>query len=303
MASFADSIPGTNIAPTQAFSPEEYLGTLYQYVIPETRSSKGEVNWGRLICTWREKKPDGTLLDHTYAACIDGRNHSWYLDDRPRKIFAKCVAQLFVRPFFTVAKTICFIIKFPLVGELKAYHSKEQSGRETALKIGRATANILLTPIFGVILTIMTLAVIILGVASPTSLYEGRKWIGRIEQLSNWGKTFEMADDRWLYRYRQHKIPTTLAPCFQEHPLEDLACYAGKGSYKNTDYTGMDAVERQLANFARGAIRAKRRGADRFEKRLKPDDVPYESPILKSLYANLPPTPPQEQEIDADAGN
>ena len=164
--------------------PEEpsssYVSQLQQYILPEYLSSTGELNWGRLICTWHEKKDSNQIVTHTYAACIDGKEAGIYLDCLPGKIFVKCLVHLFARPLFTLVKTIYQLSLYPIFQEIaKAYHSI-QSKHEKFKQVFKAFADLLLTPVYGVILTVATIGVLIFGLFSIENLYEGRKLLGKI---------------------------------------------------------------------------------------------------------------------------
>jgi hypothetical protein len=258
------------------------------YTVVEEFSSTGEGTWGRLNCTWVEKR-DGKLLVHNYAACIDGENRDVFIDDTPSKIFAKCVTQLFVRPLFTLAKTVYALSFIPIFCEIKKYSLSKQSGSDTLKNVGKALADIVLTPIFGTILTITTLAAIFFGIISISSMYESRKILGRIEQLSNWGK--------------KRIMPATLAPCFQPKSLEEVKKY-GIIEFNDTDYTEMNEIQRALANFARAHIKHERigdnpcvalffnktcqdlfRGFNLFSCSRITEGDKYESPILSEIPA------------------
>ena len=246
--------------------PNAYLSRLQEHIIPEILSTKGELNWGRLICTWREKQESGEIITHTYAACIDGKEGDIYLDCRPRKIFAKCLAHLFMRPFFTLIKTAYHISLYPLFKELtKAYHST-QPKEEKIKNIFKALTDIVLTPLYGLALTVATLGVLFFGIIDTEHLYEGRKILGKIEQLSN----RDQAHTSW-----------TLAECFQPYPLEILEYYGQKNFSHDTLYQELDPIDRQLANLARAHIRHKKRVFDLFScSKLKPHTL-YQSPILE----------------------
>lgn len=245
-----------------------YTDQLQQHILPEELSPSGELNWGRLICTWHEKKEDHQIITHTYAACIDGKDGGIYLDCRPRKIFAKCLVHLFTRPIFTIIKTAYHLSLYPIFNEIvKSYHSNLPK-QEKFKNLVKASADILLTPLYGVALTVCTLAVLIVGTFNPQNLYEGRKILGKIEQASNWGQIHTF----W-----------TLAKCFQPTPLENLNYYGQRDFSHDTVYQDQtdNSLDRQLTNFARAHIVHKRKVFDLFAcKKLSPDTL-YQSPILE----------------------
>jgi hypothetical protein len=240
------------------------LTGLQPYIAAEVVSESGETCWGRLLCEWHEKKGDGQVLTHTYAAVIDGQDGGIYFDCSPAKIFAKCVVQLFVRPLFTLAKTIYYLSLYPIFAEVGKYYQRDQSFQEMKVNIIRASLDIVRTPLYGAILIIASVAVIITGMANPYRLYEGRKFLGQIEQAANWGEIHTFL---------------TLADCFQPFPLEMLEWYASKDR-EDTDYGNLTLVERGLCNFARACIRRKRRRFDFFSCQKISPTIPYTSPIL-----------------------
>lgn len=265
------------IPTTQIALPEEsssYIFELQQYILPETPlSPAGELNWGRLICTWHEKRQKNHVVTHTYAACIDGKEGGIYLDCSPRVIFTKCVGHLFARPLFTIVKTIYQLSLYPIFNEIaKAYHSV-QSKHEKIKNIFKSITDILLTPIYGVILTVATVAVLIIGPFAPGNFYEGRKFLGKIEQASNWG---------------QIHTSWTLAKCFQPLPLDVLEVYAERDFSHDTAYQQEGSeekilIERQLANFARARIRHKKKNLDVLSCSKLPPAAVYQSPVMKKM--------------------
>lgn len=267
------SFSSENIMPAEDASD---LAALHPYILPETLSDNGETCWGRLLCQWHEKKSDGNIQTHRYAALIDGRDGGIYFDCRPGKIFAKCVLQLFVRPLFTLIKTIYHISLYPIFSEMMKSCQNDSSLQERNEKIYRAALDIVRTPLYGFILTITTVAVLIIGTISPLRLYEGRKLLGQIEQAANWGEIH---------------TPWTLADCFQPFPLEVLEIYARKKDRPDTSYENLTSVEKSLANFARACIRARRRRFDIFSCAKLNSNATYNSPILM-IYDEIPASSP-----------
>lgn len=254
----------------QREDPSSYLTHLKQYILPESLSPEGELNWGRLIGTWHEKKSGNQPLIHTYAFCIDGKEGGIYMDCRPGKIFVKCLVHLFARPLHTLIKTIYQISLYPIFFEIaKIYRSKQTENMTNPFK---ACADIILTPLYGIILTVVTVAVLISGIFASENLYEGRKLLGKIEQASNWGK--------------QHTF-WTLAKCFQPYSLEILKHYEVR-KFSDTIYLekGMQEkilLERSLSNYTRAKILFKKRCFDPFScSKLKASSA-YQSPIILEM--------------------
>lgn len=243
----------------------DYITQLQEHILPEYVSTGGELNWGRLICTWHQKRGD-EIVTHTYAACVDAYEGSIYVDCRPLKIFAKCVAHLFARPLHALIKTVYSLSLYPIFRQIVKFNQSPLAKEEKIKNLFKAAADIVMTPVYGVILTVATVAVLIMGLFSPENLYEGRKLLGKIELASNWGD----GHSAW-----------TLTECFQPYPLEILGQYGYLEFEKDTVYPDGSPLEKQLANFARAHIRHKHKAFDYFEcRKLKKDDV-YHSPVLE----------------------
>lgn len=255
----------------------------HPYIVPEYLSIKNELNWGRLICTWHEKQASGEILTHHYAACVDGKDGEIYPDCQPTKIFIKCLACLFVRPLHSILKTLYHLSLYPIFYE--AIHSNRSTLRPEeratdpigTLKISdninqikiknifKSIVDIFLTPLYGLILTITTIGVLIIGPLNPKYLYEGRKLLGKIEQMSNWGQT---------------NTPMTLSKCFQPRPLEMLEHYGERETEDDTYYPDENPISQQLGEFAKACILYQRKHFDVFScKKLQPKTC-YQSPFL-----------------------
>ncbi|HEV8052163.1 MAG TPA: hypothetical protein VGP47_06695 [Parachlamydiaceae bacterium] len=243
-----------------------FISQLQQHILPEFTSAAGELNWGRLICTWHQKKESGRIVTHTYASCIDGYEGSIYLDCRPRKILAKCFVHLFTRPFHAIAKAVYHLSLYPIFKEIAKFNHPDCSKEEKIKNIFKAVVDIVLTPLYGIVLTVVTVAILIIGPFSVEYLYEGRKLLGKIELASNWGN----AHTFW-----------TLAPCFQPYPLEILWQYGELEFDKDTVYPDQSPLEKQLANFARAHIRYNIKHFDIFSCSKMPENLTYQSPILE----------------------
>ena len=243
-----------------------YISQLQQHILPEFISPAGELNWGRLICTWHQKKDAGCIVTHTYAACVDGYEGKIYLDCRPQKILAKCFAHLFARPLHALIKTIYCLSLYPIFQQIAKFNQPDRPKEEKIKYIFRALADIVLTPIYGLILTVATLAILVISPFSPEYLYEGRKMLGKIELASNWGNAH---------------TPWTLAECFQPYPLEILEQYGNLEFDRDTVYPDESPLEKQLANFARAHIRHKHKTFDIFSCSRLPPNTIYQSSILE----------------------
>jgi len=238
-----------------------YLPQLEDYVFPEFLSSDGHLKWGRLICNWHKINKE-RIDTHTYAACIDGSSREIYTDCSPQKILVKFTLHLFIRPIFTLIKTIYFLSLYPIFVEIAHCFQSKESREEKIRRIFKPVAEIFLTPLYGLILTICTVAIIVTSLFSEEWIYDGRKLLGQIELMSNWGIP------RTLW---------TLAPCFQPFPFETLENH-GSTIHKNTFYENPTPLNHQLANFARAFIRYQMNNTDILTCSKFPHDQIYRSP-------------------------
>jgi hypothetical protein len=231
---------------TEQYKNKQQLEQLKLYLIyPDVPK------WGRLICEWNEKKEDGRTLSHLYAPCVNLEKQGMYIDCRPQKIFAKCLALVAVRPLHAIIKTIYHISLAGVAYQIYNACSGIQTANECLQNSIKSIVDIIRTPLYGLAMTIVTVAALILGAFSPQTLYESRQLLGEIEQAANWGK--------------KH-TPWTLAPCFQPFPLNSLKTRYGKYHYTDTLYRNDDAFETGLANFGRASILRRRRVYNLFDQ-------------------------------------
>lgn len=224
--------------------------------------------WGRLICTWHEKKENNTVLIHHYAACIDTRSWGVYLDCRPRKIFAKIFAQIFARPIHALFKTAYHVTMIPIILEIKNTYQGFQTTTICLKNSIKSIADIIRTPIYGLAMIVASFAVLIFGIADPENLYSGRAFLGEIECSANWGESHTA----W-----------TLAHCFQPYSITILEEYNHQKCVDDTIYDSQDPLEIQLSDYARRCIMYKRKKFDIFDCHSLNPHKTYISPILKPI--------------------
>lgn len=239
-----------------------YDDELKKRVLPNPKSQR----WGLLLLTWHEKKDGGKILKHRYAACVDRHEGNFYLDCTPFKIYLKCLAQLIGRPIHTSVKTL-YHLSFvgPLFYEIsqtwKGYQSKE-----VCLKnILKSTADIIRTPIYSVVLTVTSIAVLVFSPFNNNLLYSGRACLGKIEQKANWD---------------EKHTPWTLNNCFQPFDLSLIESSENTDRSYDTVYTSDNPLDRQLTHFARRLIRYNRHNFDPFSCQKLAKNQTYISPIL-----------------------
>lgn len=166
-----------------------------------------QCKWARINCEWVETKTDDTTLRHIYAACINLENGHMYLDCTKKKLFAKCWCLTFIRPLHAIGKTIYHLL-LPISIPCEIYKAIQEATRVKAntwdttkivvRNLGRNFADIIRTPLYATVLTIITLAGGVIGLLAPHRLYDIREIAGKIETALNWGEDWSF----WM-----------LAPC------------------------------------------------------------------------------------------
>jgi len=246
-----------------AIDPQLGFNRLQEHLIPNQMDP--DSRWKHLICRWNEKKDNGEMITHIYAACFDEVESGIYLDCPPRKIYAKCLGHLIVRPLHSLLKTISHILMLPIIYEIAKTWQGDQSKDDCIKNSIKSLVDIVRTPLYGLVLTVATIGALILGAVNPESLYSSRAFLGKIEQQANWG---DIHTD-W-----------TLAHCFQPFPMSILTYYANKDCIHDTFYNDSDPLEKALANLARARVRFMRHHFDLFSCRKLDSDSIYISPVL-----------------------
>lgn len=255
--------PLSSPPPEEVLWKSRYLDQLKKHILPTD-----DPRWGRLLCTWHEKRSDDSIVSHHYAACIDQERWGIYIDCRPRKIFVKCIAQLFLRPFHILIKTIYHLSMGPIFFEKDQSLNQSQTKSNHWKNAVKSLADIIRTPLYGIIHMIASVAALIIGMASPEQIYTERAKLGSIEEAANRG---------------EKRTAWTLAPCFQPFPMTILEKYDYEKSLIDTHYENNDPLEMQLANFARRCIRLMRKKCDVFACEILNSQKIYISPILKLI--------------------
>lgn len=162
-----------------------------KYIFSESESSR----WGRVICLWEEK---ATKITHIYAACINLQTGDIYLDCRKRKIWAKCCLYSFTQPFVLTAKTFYHLLLpisipygiYKVVLEASQEEEKisnKELSKRIFEQIGKNLADIVRTPLYAIVLTIIGISGVLIGPLVPEKLYDIRMTITKIETALNWG--------------------------------------------------------------------------------------------------------------------
>lgn len=197
--------------------------------LPHGKDSK----WGRIVLKWEEETTEQgkvVLKTHTYAACINTTNGDIYLDCDQTKIWKKFSALTIIRPLHTISKTIYHlpIFSWPIeiASVIKNGYRKGESHKEITKKaftvIGRNLAQLVLTPLCGLALTIISIASALFGPWNCQAQYYLRDWAGKIENFmcTFWGGQVDFkgfiscCPDKLASLKSVKKAVTPLAKCF-----------------------------------------------------------------------------------------
>jgi len=276
----APIIPYSELKYIRDFNEEwskTYLSSLQKKI---TFPNEAPTRWGRLLMTWAEVKPTGEIHNHTYSACIDTKEWSFYVDHRPREIFERCLAHLLLRPLMIIKKTLYHLsIVIPLYHIIKKGSSFEYCLREVA----KSMADIVRTPLFGIALIVSSIAMLcICPFGSDDLALDGRRLLGKLEQMSTWG---EKKVKQW-----------TMLKCFQPWEISYLESFYEKNDddtckyHEDTLYEYPNIVKDSAdynlevlkTHFLRRHIQYLRRHFDYFKCHYFPQDAVYTSPILET---------------------
>lgn len=150
-------------------------------IIPETKM------WGKLICHWDEKKANGVILHHIFSATIHLKNKDVYFDCRRRKIWAKMLSLSFTYPLLGTVKTLYHLSMIPVAKEIFNSLKGEQTVRTGLKNSVKSIADIVRTPLYAVVLLVISVASTCLIIVHPNAAYGARKLYGDIERSLNWG--------------------------------------------------------------------------------------------------------------------
>lgn len=170
----------------------------YQILHPELidriqLSESPNCKWGRFLCKPAVEGEGKEGLFHIYAAGLNLETGDLYLDCTKKKIYAKCCTFLLVNPFWGIIKTAYHLL-LPVSIPLTIYHTVKEAKkgkkpyrsneivRRVFVNIARNCADIVRTPLYTLVNTIVTLAAVVIGPFAPKKLYDLRSLIGKIEQ-------------------------------------------------------------------------------------------------------------------------
>ena len=153
-----------------------------------TKIVKESSKWGRIVCTWDEKKTDGPSIKHIFTATVDLKTGDVYMDCSKKKLWTKNVALACARPIHTVAKTLYHLSMAGVARQIYKAATGKKTKTEALKKSIRQIADIVRTPAYGVAMTVVNIAAAAIIPFSADKAYDLRNLHGRIEQSLNWGK-------------------------------------------------------------------------------------------------------------------
>lgn len=213
----------------------------------------------RIKCVWEDRD-----ISHEYHAIINTKTGDIYLDCQRRKIFAKHFTFIFLRPIYTIIKTIWHTT---IVGPAALEIYKTATGKQTVLKglknYGWSILDIGITPLTGLAMTVISIASVILSPFNPNLLYRGRELIGSIER-------FQHHTDNLL------KATTpSLSPCFS--PFANIATIHSQ--WRKVHSRDTESVKVGLVILAKILIKFRMNNRALFNNcmRLHPEDKQYVS--------------------------
>jgi|GEM_PF-3061381 len=233
--------------------------------------------WGRLVCQWNEDKG----LHHKYATLVNLNTGDIYLDCSKKKIYAKFILHTLLRPFNIIFKTVYHVsvpISIPHIIYKTCVKGRknESSGGEIAKNCFKnsfnSLADIIRTPVYGVAMTIVSIAALIIGPLAPKVLYDLRESIGMLVQSL----------------HRSDKFVDDLFGCFQ--PIKNLKTI-NKDNKKHSDtiYSKNSDHIKGTNNFARSQVKFRREHWAIFNQtfgKLDPN-VTYISPSFDSVIKQV----------------
>lgn len=214
--------------------------------------------WGKLLLTWNQKLDEKRILIHKYTAIVDLQEGNLFLDCSTTKIYRKTFAFLLAVPFYIFAKTVIHISQALVLNDISNSVFFKQPFSTTLKNAFKNLADIIRTPLFGIILIISSISILCLGLFKPESMYTYRDFLGKILLAMNWGERSKFE----------------LAECFIPAHLSRLENFSDN-TVKDTVYPSHNKLEKQFTLFARAVIIHQLRNYDYYLcKKYKPTS-PY----------------------------
>lgn len=198
--------------------------------------------WGHLVCKWDQKKGNNRVISNIYAACMNLENGDLYLDDDRKLIWFKSVLLTIGRPLHTIfAKTLYHALGIGIGIEVFHTVRGKQDKKQCLNNCVRELKDIIRTPLYGLAMTVVNIATVILSPFHPTVTYDLRRTAGKLEKDLLWGDT----DSNWI-----------LAPCFQPNAnIQQIRNKYNRRVFEDTAYSNpLNPITVRITNFARAQI-------------------------------------------------
>lgn len=225
--------------------------------------------WGRLLCTWHEKgeNPQKKRLHHVcFAVDLASLAGDIYIDDSKTTMFFKALGSIILRVIQVSMKTLFHAtlpLSLPIIlfhtimkelehnretekkGQLNNIHSVYQISRVCLNNCIDSVADIIRTPVYGLLMTISSLLAVLVAPFAPSKLYDFRKWAGDFED------ELVAHDSLGFWKW---------TPCF--HPFSNLNEIYKLKRVKHEDDTDYSECKSQLdinlSNMARKSVLKRR---------------------------------------------
>lgn len=186
--------------------------------------------WGRLVCKWTEKKGGDDTLEHIFTPLVNLQTGKIYSDCSKKKIYVKFLAHTILRPFHILFKTVYHLaipISIPIIiaetceKGIKEKKTKGEIAKACLLNSARSLADIVRTPLYGIAMTVVNIAALIIGPFAPKCLYDLRELTGKLVQSLN--RSEEPVDDDF---FRCFQEILTLENIYLRNKLNDDTIYS-----------------------------------------------------------------------------
>lgn len=218
-------------------------------------------NWGRIVAYWKENVNHTYYRKNLYLPIINLENGNIYLASSKKSLYGKFCVQVFARPLYSIGKMLyhlCLPVSLSIItvstiqkGKIK-HRTSFQIFQKCLLKDVKSVIDTVQTPLSGIILTIYSLAIVMITPLYRQKIYDYMEVAGKIERFFNWGKFHNLG---------------TLYHCFQ--PFANLMTIGKqwgldqsgypvekKDTYYSDDETDL---ERGLNHFVRSQIKFRRK--------------------------------------------
>lgn len=147
-----------------------------------------QCKWGRLVCTWKQKMPNGKIREHKYGAGLYKETGDLYVDYDKIDIYMINLALAIYRPVQIVAKTAYHASMLGVAYEIFNYATDHRDTAKLKERCIRQLKDIVRTPLYGLALSVIHIAGVFAGLLMPNKIYDIRKLVGDTENKLNWGE-------------------------------------------------------------------------------------------------------------------